>query len=859
MEDPSPVLRKLERNNKRLRFLLKKYKQNNHLQHALILLSERASTVAELTLLYPAIHDILVKYLPSRSFYVVLQNQYTQTLELSYFVDEKDGIAVPLHEDSHFSDGVTGYVFRTGETVYLTKESMLEQTKKGEFKALGSQAEHWVGVPIYRDSNIIGVMVSQSYQAKQSYSEQQIELLEVMSLYLATAIERVKKRELLESEVKIRTRALMQSNEALNKEIEHRKRALDRQQILFKISELATQFSDIDDVYKQVHDIIRSITFADNLYIALYDKHAGWLSFPYSVDEVTQYKPRPFAKGYSELVIRTEQSQLIDTVRAKTLIAEGTVQRSKEYNKIQLATSWMGAPLKTANGVIGLIACQAYDHKYEFDYDDVELISFVSNQIASVLQTHLANQALKSSHQELEHRVAEKTKALQQTNLHLQMQIEERKKIEQQLYHDAHHDPLTSLPNRSLFLTQLEKTLHKFQRHPDHHFAVLFIDLDKFKSINDELGHQAGDQFLIWVSKTFADCIRDHDLLARLAGDEFVILLDHLSDKQQAEDVAKRIIRVMQQPFCMKGICVQSGASIGITYSNKRYNNIDEIIRDADAAMYYAKNAGRGRYEFYHPLLTASSGANKHIEHHHLSALPTHFRRTEVISMADKINSISLIDAFGEHPILGSTNFDILKKFAAEKTEQLEIELQLLKQVIHIGNTQSQDLLFACSLAVLDNQAFNPLCQLLKSAKHQMCLLFDEAALRHASSQQLENLKTLCDMGEHVGLNDFAKDRCDLAMLTQHDFKYLLLSSTFSKRVLQQRCYDLQLQGILAVTKLKQTQVIAKGPAILNFRGLLESHGIELFFGKQHSVDLLQEASVSKVVSQSSSGPIVLT
>ncbi|CAH9055379.1 hypothetical protein PSECIP111951_02791 [Pseudoalteromonas holothuriae] len=836
MEDPSSLLRKLERNNKRLKFLLKKHKQNNHLQHALILLSERASTVAELTLLYPAIHDILVQYLPSRSFYVVLQNQFTQALELSYFVDEKDGIAVPLNEKSHFSEGVTGHVFRTGNTIYLTKESMLKQTQKGSFKALGSQAEHWVGVPIYRDNIIIGVMVSQSYQVEQGYSEQQIELLEVMSLYLATAIERVKKRELLESEVKIRTRALMQSNEALNKEIEQRKKALERQQILFKISELATQFNDIDDVYQQVHHIIRSITFADNLYIALYDKHAGWLSFPYSVDEVTQYKPRPFAKGYSELVISTEQSQLIDICRANTLISEGTVERSKDYNKIQLATSWMGAPLKTANGVIGLIACQAYDHKYEFDYDDVELISFVSNQIASVLQTHLANQALKSSHQQLEHRVAEKTKALQQTNLHLQMQIEERKKIEQQLYHDAHHDPLTSLPNRSLFLTQLEKTLHKYQRHPEHHFAVLFIDLDKFKAINDQLGHQAGDQFLIWVSKAFSDCIREHDLLARLAGDEFVVLLDHLSDKQQAEDVAKRIIKVMQQPFCMKGTCVQSGASIGITYSNKRYHNIDEIIRDADAAMYYAKNAGRGRYEFYHPLLTAGTTHNKQIEHHHLSALPTHFRRTEVISMTDEPNTISLLDAFGEHPVLGSTNFDTLKKFTAEKAEQLEIELQLIQQVINIGNAQSQNLLFSCSLTILDNHAFSPLCRLLKSAKQPLCLLFGEVELRHASSQQLENLQTLADKGVFIGLNDFAKDRCDLAMLTQFDFKYLLLSSTFSKRVLQQQSYDLQLQGILAVTKLKNTQVIAKGPAILNFRGLLENHGIELFFGKQHTI-----------------------
>ncbi|WP_440054418.1 diguanylate cyclase domain-containing protein [Pseudoalteromonas sp. T1lg65] len=837
MANLTQQVEKLSRRTTRLESLLKKYKRKSQLQHTLLQLSEQASTVAELTLLYPAIHNILAQYLPSKSFYVVLQNQFTQALELSYFVDEKDGISVPLNESHHFNQGVTGFVFRTGETVYMNKTDMLDRAKAGQFKLMGSMAEYWVGVPIYRESTIIGVMVSQSYHLDQPYSEHQIELLEVMSLYLATAIERVKKRELLESEVKIRTRALMQSNEALNKEIENRKRALDRQQILFKISELATQFTDIDDVYKQVHDIIRSITFADNLYIALYDRDNNWLNFPYSVDEVTQYKPRPFDRGYSELVIRSEQSQLIDTKRAKQLLKSGEVVRPKHYDLTGSATSWLGAPLKTASGVIGLIACQAYNHSYEFNYEDVELISFVSNQVASVLQTHLANQALKTSHQQLEHRVAEKTKELQQTNLHLQMQIEERKKVEQQLYHDAHHDSLTGLPNRSLFLMQLDKTLKKHHRYPEDNFAVLFIDLDKFKEINDELGHQAGDQFLVSVSQSFAQCIRDHDLLARLAGDEFVILLDHLSERQQAEDVAKRIIKVMQQPFCMKGVCMQSGASIGITYSNKQYKNTDEIIRDADAAMYYAKNAGRGRYEFYHPLLTAGSGSSKQIEQHHLDELPTHFRGTEIVNWSDTNQQISFLEAFGEHPILGSTSFDVLKKFAAQKAQLLEIELSLLNQAQKFALSLRHEVLFCCSAVLLESIHFDVLKKQLHKYDCDICILFEESELRHASSQQLTNLKVLAELGFSVGLNNYGKDRCDLTLLSQVGFTYLLLSSTFSKRVLQQNSYEIQLHGILAVTKAKGVKVIARGPAILNFRSLLEKHGLELFFGKQRTLN----------------------
>jgi len=841
LDDSTTGHNKLARHNRRLQALLRKYKQLHQLQNALIQLSEQASTVPELTLLYPAIHHILEQHLPSRSFYVVLQNQFTQALELSYFVDEKDGISVPMHLANQFGEGVTGHVFRLGETVYYTKESMQDAVKDGHFKALGSPAEHWVGVPIYREKTIIGVMVSQSYNPTQSYSDQQIELLEVMSLYLATAIERVKKRELLESEVKIRTRALMQSNEALNSEIDHRKKALERQQILFKIAELATSSEHIEDVYLQVHQIIRSITFAENLYIALYDKESGWLTFPYCVDQKTAAsKPREFAKGYSELVISTERVQLIDSHRAKLLIENGIVERAVHVPEENRATSWLGAPLKTSQGVIGLIACQAYDHKYEFDHDDMELISFVSHQIAAVLQTHLANQALKASYQELEHRVLEKTKELRQTNLHLQMQIDERKKIEQQLYHDAHHDSLTGLPNRSLFLTQLERTLQVYQRHPDHHFAVLFIDLDKFKEINDQLGHHAGDQFLISVSQSFADCIREHDLLARLAGDEFVVLLNHLTDKQQAEDVAKRIIRVMQKPFCMKGICVQSGASIGITYSNKRYADTDEIIRDADAAMYYAKNAGRGRFEFYHPLLTAGKNIQRHAEQHHLCDLPTHFRSTEISNLDDsndgKRAKIRVLEAFGEHPVLGSTSFDILKKFAAEKDEQIEIELKLLQEAQNWSKQFDGNTLFSCSTLLLEEHTFPQLQKHLNASQYKLCLLFNELDVRFASSRQLENLKLLTQSGVAVGINEFAKDRCDLTLVSQLDFKYVLLSSTFSKRVLQQSSYEVQLKGILAVTACKHIQVVAKGPAILNFQTLLEKHGLKLFFGKQQSL-----------------------
>nr|WP_286247644.1 diguanylate cyclase [Pseudoalteromonas sp. MM1] len=840
MEDKPADLSKLAHQNKRLKALLEKYKQSHHLQNALIQLSEQASSVAELTLLYPAIHDILQAYLPSKSFYVVLANQYTQALELSYFCDEKDGISVALNQDNSFEEGATGYVYKLGKTTCFTKQEMQSAAQNGLFKALGSPAEYWVGVPIYQEQNIIGVLAAQSYDKHQDYSSQQVHLLEVMSLYLATAIERVKKRELLESEVKIRTRALTQSNDALNLEIEQRKRALQRQQILFKISELATQAQNLDDAYVKIHQIIKTITYAENLYIALYNKKTGWISFPYCVDEFKDNtEPRQFAKGYSELVISSEQTQLIHPSRAKELLESGQVQRNKPIPEEQMATSWLGAPLKTSQGVIGLIACQAYNDNHIFSKDDCELITFVSHQIATVLQTKLATQALKSSHQELEYRVNEKTKALQQANLHLQMQIDEREKVEQQLYHDAHHDSLTGLPNRSLFLTQLEKTLQHYHRFPEHHFAVLFIDLDKFKDINDQLGHQAGDQFLISVADLFSHCIREHDLLARLGGDEFVILLTHLTELQQAEDVANRIINIMKKPFCSKGTCIQSGASIGITYSNSSYQHTDEIIRDADAAMYYAKNAGRDRYELFHPLLTQTLTSTESPAQHHLDSLPMSFRSADIINLDEQQQPESLFEAFGEHPILGCTSFDILKKFAIDKEQHLQVELELLQHAYAHGLAANVAMiLLPCSGLLLEALKFNLFTEVLSKlqGQSQLCLLFDDQEIRYACASQLENLKKLSQFGYSIGLNNFAKDRCELNALTDINFDYVLLSSTFSKRVLQQESFNLQLQGVLAITQLKGIKVIAKGPSILNFRALLDKYGLNLFVAKQQGL-----------------------
>jgi diguanylate cyclase (GGDEF)-like protein len=200
--------------------------------------------------------------------------------------------------------------------------------------------------------------------------------------------------------------------------------------------------------------------------------------------------------------------------------------------------------------------------------------------------------------EELEALVAERTEDLQTANLNLRMQMAERRKAEQQLYFEANHDALTKLPNRTMFSDRLSYAIRHLKRHSDRRFSVLFIDLDRFKIINDTLGHHVGDLFLVEIAKRLRGCVRDNDVLARLGGDEFVVLLDAW-ESDDTEEVASRIISSIEQPYIIENNTLYSNASIGIALCSSHYKSADEILRDADAAMYQAKSLGRGRYVFF--------------------------------------------------------------------------------------------------------------------------------------------------------------------------------------------------------------------------------------------------------------------
>jgi diguanylate cyclase (GGDEF)-like protein/PAS domain S-box-containing protein len=160
-------------------------------------------------------------------------------------------------------------------------------------------------------------------------------------------------------------------------------------------------------------------------------------------------------------------------------------------------------------------------------------------------------------------------------------------------------DPLTGLSNRSVFVEKLGRRLEELKQRGGERFAALYIDLDRFKVVNDSLGHLVGDALLIAVSRRLESCLRPNDALARLGGDEFAILLNELGDEQQANAIAFRIQHALSAPFSIGGKEVFTSASIGIAFGRAQYDNPEEIMRDADTAMYHAKARGKARHELF--------------------------------------------------------------------------------------------------------------------------------------------------------------------------------------------------------------------------------------------------------------------
>jgi diguanylate cyclase (GGDEF)-like protein len=571
--------------------------KSERLQQALYEIADLAGSDLEMADLLRRIHAVVAGLMFAENFYIVLYDDAHDTVRFLYFADRRDTyvadpeVAIPVID---MPNSLTVALLRHGEALRGSSEVIRQRLGVARDISHGPDSEDWLGVPMRRDDRVCGAIVVQSYDRPGLYQDEERALLGYVAQHILTALDRHQAREELELRVEERTRALQHSNRDLQAEIVERQRGERLQRALFRIAELSITSETLERFYTQVHDVVGELLYARNFYIALLSEDRTQLEFPYSIDErdVTR-QTRQFAAGLTEYVISNGRPLLADRSLVQRLEVEGKVR-----SRGTLSHCWLGVPLFREETVVGVIAVQSYSRAIAFSARDQELLTFVAHHIGIGLARKQAQDRLLAAHGDLEQRVTSRTRELAEANAELLAQIGERLRAEQQLTYQALHDVLTGLPNRGQLLERLSAAIARAQAEPvagqpTRLFAVLFLDLDRFKLVNDSVGHSAGDQLLIEAGRRILATVRGGDTVARLGGDEFAILITDIEGLHVAEDLARRVLVALGEPCWVAGREVFPSASVGIAMWHPRYRNGAELLRDADAAMYRAKASGR--------------------------------------------------------------------------------------------------------------------------------------------------------------------------------------------------------------------------------------------------------------------------
>lgn len=781
----------------KLKSLLKKYRQVKTMQSGLLQLSELASTVTDMQSFYCALELVIKSLLITDSFHIVLIDK-SRRLSLAHSHNSKELRLLEHLEENHWQQSLSGLVVQQCEAIHCSSAERMALAKAEKISLYSSACVDWLGVPLKRGHQVIGVIALQSYDEKLYFDDRDCQLLEFIAEHLVTAIDRIRSRELLEQNIRQRTQKLTETNQKLQQEIADRQKAVKTHKALLAISELSASNQEMEDFYQSLHIEVDTLLSAKNFYIALLSGDEKTLTFPYYQDEkLAQPKSRPFANGLTELAIQAGLPTLITQGQTYTLTEQGEVSKKAfslpSYPANKLPKAWLGCPLVEHDTIIGVLALQDYFDEHAYQLTDLELIRFVSQHIASAIMRKKAQDDVQQSREELERIVNDRTQELQATNLNLRMQIEERRKAEQQLYFEAHHDALTKLPNRAMFSDRLSYALRHLKRHPKHRFAVLFIDLDRFKLINDTLGHQAGDEFLVEIAARLTDCVRDNDILARLGGDEFVVLLDSLQSQDDVEEVASRIISAIEKPFDLNGHTLYSNASIGIALCSNHYNDANEILRDADAAMYQAKSLGRGRYVFFDESMREQLIASMTLEQELRIAIKEkqfelHYQQISDLELSSTLGFEALLR--WQHPTKGLLTPSEFLFMAEESGMILDIEVWVIEEVctqlaLWSQAEQYQHAFIGINLSgrqLTQANQLNKLIELIREntiEPERLILEFNESAFSQHTELALKGLKKLRDFGVKLALDDYGAGLSSFNFLHSYPFEFIKLDRSF--------------------------------------------------------------------------------
>ena len=404
--------------------------------------------------------------------------------------------------------------------------------------------------------------------------------------------------------------------------------------------------------------------------------------------------------------------------------------------------------------------------------------------------------------------------------------ITDRKKAEEQLLHDAFHDSLSGLPNKALFVDRLSQALLRLRRNVDYRFAVLFMDLDRFKDINDSFGHLVGDHFLNVIAQLLQKGVRTGDTLARFGGDEFIILLDDIKDDQGVMRVADWIRDQFLKPIKVDGHEVFTSTSIGIVYSSPEYNGHEEIIRDADIAMYFAKSLGGGRAKIFEaPMrdrvldrLTLETDLRKAINNEELCV---HYQPIADLESGKLIGFEALVR--WQHPEKGLLPPDVFMDLAEETSMIISIDRWVLRhacrQIQKWNQMYSPDPALSVNVNIsakhiVSQELREFLIEVLAETglePDSLKLEITEFSLVDQSDITATAFTRLKELGVQIQIDDFGIGYSSLGYLSNFPINALKIDRSFVNDIIEDTGQRDIVEAIIALTKRLNVQVIAEG------------------------------------------------
>ncbi|MEM9137165.1 MAG: EAL domain-containing protein [Cyanobacteria bacterium P01_F01_bin.42] len=403
--------------------------------------------------------------------------------------------------------------------------------------------------------------------------------------------------------------------------------------------------------------------------------------------------------------------------------------------------------------------------------------------------------------------------------------ITEMKKAQEQLQYDAFYDKLTSLPNRSLFMDRLERLLKRTKRRPEYCFAVFFLDLDRFKVINDSLGHRAGDTLLTNVAERLSSCLRPGDTVARLGGDEFTMLIDYIQNSSDVTQVSDRILESMKQPFFLEGRDIYTSTSIGIALSSIGYTQPDEMLRDADIALYQAKAQGKARSAIFNPGMHIQAVAQLQLDTHLQNALDNRELRLyyqPIVSLESGIVEGLEVFVYWQHPERGLIGPNEFISVAEDNGTIIDIGAWVLRdaarqvKVWHETFPSDPPLFISVNLSKTEvlNDGLASLVEgiLADTELDPRCLKLEisERSFLDSPSDIATGLDKLRRLGVQICIDDFGTEYFGMSDLSQFPVDILKIDRSFISRLDNRETLDL-IRSVLTLSDNLEVQVIAEG------------------------------------------------